>query len=308
MRFFSFFDRISVEGVAPERSLLRLRRAKIAVYDVEKVGKNQILFSVKKKDTEKVFAIYPNVCYNISTYNPYTVKKIRSEGLGGKVEYVKKRMGLLLGGLLFFACFAFCEPYVYSIEFVGSNVYRREALQALAEAGIKPFSRYNQNQMDEVCAKMLALDGVEYCSVKKSGSRAVVELRTSPFAQRQLITGEMRSTRTGTVVGITALRGTALKKPGETVNAGEVLVGDYFQTLDGERVRVEIIARARIACAYEAEIQAVDERAAFAQAYLDLQLSPDDEIIETSVTQIDTKIDGLFHVKISYVAIEKINI
>ena len=79
MTFFSR-DRFIVEGVMPQRALLRLKRAGIVLFHVKKIQKNQIVFSVSVKDTEKVFAIYPNVCYNISAYTPFTVKQIGREG------------------------------------------------------------------------------------------------------------------------------------------------------------------------------------------------------------------------------------
>ena len=43
---------------------------------------------------------------------------------------------------------------------------------------------------------------------------------------------------------------------------------------------------------------------AFAEAYLALQLTDKDEIVETAITQID---DG-FHVKINYVVVESMNL
>ena len=60
-----FRERMIIEGLMPERALLRLRRAQIPIYNLKKIKKNQILFTVKRKDVEKVFAIYPNLCYNV---------------------------------------------------------------------------------------------------------------------------------------------------------------------------------------------------------------------------------------------------
>ena len=56
--------RLKIQGNMPERALLRLRRAEIPLYEVKKSQKNAILVSVKRKDVQKVFAIYPNLCYN----------------------------------------------------------------------------------------------------------------------------------------------------------------------------------------------------------------------------------------------------
>ena len=57
-------ERILLEGNMPERALLRLRREKIALYHVRKTAKDRLLFSVNREDAEKIFAIYPKVCYN----------------------------------------------------------------------------------------------------------------------------------------------------------------------------------------------------------------------------------------------------
>ena len=64
MLFPNLKDRLQIEGIMPERALLRLRRAQIPLYNVKKIAKNRILFRVKRKDVEKIFAIYPNICYN----------------------------------------------------------------------------------------------------------------------------------------------------------------------------------------------------------------------------------------------------
>ncbi|MBQ9728406.1 MAG: sporulation protein YqfD [Clostridia bacterium] len=300
----SFRDEISIEGLSPERALLRLRRAGIPVYDARKVEKNRILLRVDKKDTEKVFAIYPNVCYNGAVYSPYVVKKIGAVGLGKTIETLRSRVGLILGGLLFLAATTFSQSYVYGVEFTGSTVYAREAAMALEEGGIAPFQRYESKNVDLICSKILSLDGVEFCSVKKTGSVVKVEIRTNEFAISKRERGEMRALRSGTLLSLTVLCGTPLKKAGETIQAGEPLVGNYFKTASEEKIRVEVIARARIACEYEAEIEASDAESAFAQAYLALELGDGDEITEKSVTEQD----GTFHVKIRYTAVEKMNL
>ena len=58
------YEKIVIEGNSPERALSRLQKAGICLLKVKKIKKNQILAIVTKKDSEKVFAIYPNLCYN----------------------------------------------------------------------------------------------------------------------------------------------------------------------------------------------------------------------------------------------------
>ena len=307
MLFPNLKERLEIEGVMPERALLRLRRAGIDVFNVKKTEKNKILLSVKKKDSEKVFAIYPNVCYNRNGYSPYIVKSLGFVGVGKWFAFAKKRVGVLLGLLLFGATTLFADRLVFGVEFVGSDVYAREAYSALEESGIKLFAPYRTGREDWICAKLLALDDVEFCSVKKSGNRVRVEMRLASVSENKTQSGAMQAEHTGKIVAMTVLRGTALKQIGEDIRAGETLVGDWFSTEAGEQVRVELIARVRIACTYEEDIQADSAESAFAAAYLALGLREGDVITERSVLESAGE-KGLFHVKISYTVTESMNL
>lgn len=296
MSLFSFRERVAIEGIMPERALLKLKRAGIAVYKLQKPQKNRLEFSVNKKDIQKVFAIYPDICYNKNVYSPYFVQK---RGAVGALRYVKRlqnRIGILLGALLFCAMTSYFDGLILGVEYTGTNVYAREAEQTLSSYGMKPFAKYKSGNEDIVCAKLLALDGVEFCSVKKDGLRVIVEMRLSPFQKTTPKTGDMVSERTGTIISLTVLRGTAQKKTGDKVQAGETLVAGYFQTENGEYQKVKPIAIARIACIYENTLQVQTQEEAFANAYLEMGLGGEDKIIKKEITQTD---DG-FLVKIEY--------
>lgn len=296
MAFWSWRERILLEGVMPERALLRLKRAGIAVYRLRKPQKNRLVFSVKRKDCEKVFAIYPDICYNKNVYSPYFVKRTGAEGLLSLCKRAKNRIGLFIGALAFCACTLYFDGFVFGVEYVGSEVYAREAAQTLAEYGIKPFSKYRSGNEDIVCAKLLSLDGVEFCSVQKSGLTVRVEMRLSPFQTPKQKDGDMTASRSGTLVSMTVLKGTALKKAGDRVEAGEKLVGGYFVTESGEGRTVQPIARARIACVYDELVAAATAEEAFAHAYLEIGLSERDEIVKSEIAEAD----GGFRVKIDY--------
>ena len=296
-------EKFLLEGMMPERALLRLRRAGIFVYNAKKIEKNQILFYVKKKDSEKVFAIYPNLCYNKTVYSAYTVKKLGATGAGKYIEFFKRRVGILLGGLFCMVAALAAEPYVFSVDFAGTSVYAREVLIALEEEGIKPFSRYPIGNEDKVCAKLLALDGVEFCSVQKQGHRVVVKMQTSPFPVRKTDKNAMVACRSGEIVSMTVLRGSPLKRIGDKIQAGETLVEPYFYTEGGGQVRVEIIARVRIACTWEADVEAESEEEAFAKAYLALEITDAERIKKTEIINNGT----LHRVKIEYDAVETLN-
>ncbi len=281
----------------PQRALLRLKRAGIDLYDVKKTQKNQILFSVSAKDSEKVFAIYPNVCYNISVYSPFTVKKVDKEGLARWQEKAKRRIGLLLGALLFAVTLFAADEFVFAVELTGASVYAREAKIALENVGITPFSRFRADKTDLVCAQLLALEDVEFCSVKKHGFYVQVEIRSSSFAKLRLQTGALKSSHRGTLLALTVLKGEPMKKIGDAVEVGETLVAERLVAESGGQVCVEVVARAQIACVYEGDFDTETEEEALASAYLELSLSDRDKVVRIEAVRKG----NAFHVKAEYV-------
>ena len=301
---FTLYDRIQIDGMMPERAMLRLKRAGIPLYNVKKTAKTQVCLRIKRKDLSKLFAIYP-YAIDEGTRSVYTVSNVKAEGLAKFVDFCKKRVGFLLGAMAFCIITLAADSFVFGIELVGTEVYAREVAQVLEENGIHLFAPYKSGKEDMVTAKLLSLDYVEFCSVKKVGGRIRVEMQASPFAKLPLSKGAMQAKHSGEILAITALRGTALKKAGDIIQQGETLVGDWFSYGEEGQVRVEPIARVTIACVYEGlHASATTKQQAFAEAYLTLNLTEQDEITTADVLQAD----GGFHVKISYVVIESMNL
>lgn len=304
---------IYIEGVMPERALLRLKREGIAVYGVKKTQKTQIRLRVKKRDIEKVFAIYPSLCYNkgdekkhfSTAQGIYTVRKAPATGVLRVWEFLKKRVGVCVGIAIFCASLPLADNLVFGVETVGADGYQREIYSALNENGVRLFSPYPHGKEDLICAEILSLNGVEFCSVQKKGSWVRVEIRKSPFITHSLERGDMLASRSGKIESITVLKGTALKKVGEEVERGEPLVGNWFSTETGERIETHAVARVRIACVYEGETEAKDEESAFAQAYLSLSLSEKDY---TQEVLVQPNGDGGYFVRIAYSVVQSINL
>ncbi len=303
MLFANVKETLEIEGVMPERALLRLKRAGISLYHLQKTRKNAILFRVKRKDIQKVFAIYPNVCYNRDSYSPYTLRRKGGVGIAKVLDFCKNRAGFCLGGLAFLGCILASDNLVLGVSVVGNTPYVREARIALAENGIKPFALYPKEKRDTVTAKLLSLQGVEFCSVQKKGSWVVVELQKADLSFTPLQRGDLVASRSGVIDQICVLKGTPQKKVGDTVAVGEVLVEDYIEGKEGEQVSVEVVARVKIACEYEQSFPNCSEEEGFAQAYLALGETGDFEIARRELSQTEEGVS----VKISYTVLQTIN-
>lgn len=268
MSIFTPYEHISIEGAFPERALVRLRKAEISVYKAKKTQKNRLEMLVKRKDIEKVFAIFPNVCYNSGANTLYSVQKRGARGFAKVVDFIRTRWGFVVGALVFAGLSAYADSFVLGIDFSVSDAYAREARVALAEYGIKPFTRYKAGNEDVISAKLLRLGDMEFCSIKRVGHRVVVEMRLGNERIQTYVQGDMVAERSGEIVALTVLKGTPLKKVGDSVTAGERLAGAYFET-ETERIQTLCVARVTLACKYEAVVVAEDSESAFAKAYLE---------------------------------------
>ena len=92
--------RIRITGIMPERALLRIRRTGAPLYSVRKETPTSLVCIVRKKDLEKIFAIYPKVCYTIYGQSPYAVQTLGDVGVWKWLGWAKRRVGFILGAML----------------------------------------------------------------------------------------------------------------------------------------------------------------------------------------------------------------
>ena len=131
-------QRILIEGMMPYRALNRLKREGICLKNVKKCKKNQILCLVDAKDVEKVFAIYPKMCYNGGGYTAYTIRIMPALGWQKWWILLKKRVGLWIGALLFLFLTVYSDEYVLRISVVGDVGYTQAVTEILQEHGASP--------------------------------------------------------------------------------------------------------------------------------------------------------------------------
>lgn len=295
--------RFAVEGIMPERALLRLRRAKIELYAIKKPRKDRIVFSVKEKDENKVFSVYPDIRYKGETYSPYFAVKLGATGVGKVIKSLTNRVGVILGTLVFCATLLFADSFIFGVRFIGNVTYKKEAKQILEENGVKRFSKYFSEREDLICASLLSLERVEFCSIKKEGLWLTVEIRLAPYQNPMTQSGAFCSRHSGTIVDMAVLQGTPLKKIGESVEIGETLIGGYVELSDGEKKECPVIARVSVACVYEQSFAVETEEEAIAIAYLSAGLSGNERVKK----KVEKTQDG-FYVKLEYTMIESMNL
>ncbi len=286
-------EKIVLEGAHPERALKRLVKSGITVFWAKKIKKNQIMLLVSKKDSEKVFAIYPDLCYNKNNKKAYVARKAGKVGIYKYIHLLKNRFGIALGIALFLANVTFCQSLIFRVEFVTAD-YQKEGQAILHRYGITPFSLYPKDASKKASAELMGLPFVTFATVQKKGMCVTVEIRTSPFSEEKLVYGDMIAKHSGTISQILVLRGTALKAPSMRVEVGDVLVGGYFLLEDGKWQESYPVAKVKIL---------VTEQRFLEGEQVDPSFPVDGEVVEKKVERTD---EGAI-VTIVYEAVETMN-
>ena len=192
------------------------------------------------------------MCYNNIRGSVYTFTRVGAITARERKIRGYRLLGILLGVCCWFMAVLGSTDLVFKVDVVGTTVYEREAVEILRESGVSVFKAYPKNKEGEMTARILDLEGVEFCSVQKYGNTVRVEIRQSPLPQAKREEGDLICPRTCILENVVSLSGTLLKKAGEEVLAGESIVGGYFIHADGvNKSETSVVAKAKLLCVEE---------------------------------------------------------
>ncbi len=164
------------------------------------------------------------------TFANYTVTKVGEYGVMRPIAYLTKRIGLLVGAIIFVASSYLTAPVVLAVDYVGTGAQHYLVAQTvLEENGVKPFS-YCDLSVSKLADRILErTDLFSFVSVKKVGARIKVNLvKAQTGCEIASKTAEnLCSTVNGVIERIKVYRGTAEVSVGDSVTQGQLLVGGY---------------------------------------------------------------------------------
>ena len=231
-----------VDGLNLVNYINTLKNKGISLYNLTKTNAKSITFSIEIKDEQKFFAISKNMCYNY--------KKVKSfSGKGYPFFYLSKNIGLVIGCFLFiFLTFIF-NDLVFEISFTGKgSVYKNQINSYLKNNGITTFTRFSQIDLNSLSDGILASnENLSFCECQKVGNRLIIEtaskVKPTPVLSAQA--PYLKTDFSGEIVELKVYRGTPLKKVGDKVEVGEIIV-DGFVNIKEQTVKTNVIASAKI--------------------------------------------------------------
>lgn len=232
----------------------------------DKMKKGRILVEIKIVNSEKLLNIFwlENLrVYKIKRkdvatlileidYLNYVYIKDVVEKLGGRINIIKsnglvfflgklkKKISLVIGGILFLGIIYYLSTYIWAIEVeVQKNIPPFEVRKQLSSLGIKPGISKSSIDVKKL-EKQLENTGSEilWLRVRIEGStlKVVIEEKVNPPQQVEYKYGNLVATMEGEIKRIYTFSGRSKVKNGQLVKAGDIVIEGVDGSESGEYI------------------------------------------------------------------------
>ena len=159
---------------------------------------------------------------------------IKKTGLPFITKRYKKRSGILVGAILFFAILKLMSSYIWIIDVAGNyTVSDKEVISACESIGIregiKKNSIYPKIEREKL---LLKLDKVAWASLNIEGSRLTVNISERKETYENKVYSNLKATTDGIITKMDIVSGTSVVKVGQAVKKGDLLVSGIVETAD----------------------------------------------------------------------------
>ena len=206
--------------------------------------KNIRVYKVRKKD-------FATLILEIDYLNYSEVKEC-VESLGGRINIIKsegfvfflgnikKKLSLVVGGLMFLCIIYYLSTYIWAVEVdVQQNIPPFEIRKQLNSIGIKPGIAKSSIDVKEIEKQLENMSSeILWLRVRIEGStlKVVVEEKINPPQEQSYEYGNLVATMEGEVKRVYTFAGRAKVKSGQLVKAGDVVIEGIDGNEGGEYI------------------------------------------------------------------------
>ena len=232
----------------------------------DKIKNGKILVEIKILNTEKLLNLFwtKNIrVYKVKKrdfatlileidYLNYAEVKEYVESLGGRINIIKsagfvfflgnikKKLSLVIGGLMFLCIIYYLSTYIWAIEVdVQQNIPPFEIRKQLNSIGIKPGIAKNSIDVKEIEKKLENMSSeILWLRVRIEGStlKVVIEEKINPPQEQSYEYGNLVATMEGEVKRVYTFAGRAKVKSGQLVKVGDVVIEGIDGSEGGEYI------------------------------------------------------------------------
>lgn len=234
------FVHISLKGVNLNRIYKECKKSNIELYNINRKDYKNIEFDIKNHHKKALKTIAKTHKYEYTEDNNFGFFKL--------INFFKFRFGILIGALFFVIANIVSSFFVWDIKIYGnSKVTNEEILQVLKSQNISVGGVYNSSNLENIETKLTnSIDSISLCSVIKKGTSIIVNIKEKlEIEEINSInaTDDIVATDNLTIVDLDVVSGTALKKIGDSVKAGETIVASYILNSQGKKISCKANAR-----------------------------------------------------------------
>ena len=231
-----------------------------------KIKKGKILVEIKILNTEKLLNLFwtKNIrVYKVKKrdfatlileidYLNYAEVKTLVESLGGRINIIKsagfvfflgnlkKKLSLVIGGLMFLCIIYYLSTYIWAIEVeVQQNIPPFEIRKQLNSIGIKPGIAKSSIDVKEIEKQLENMSSeILWLRVRIEGStlKVVIEEKINPPQEQNYEYGNLVATMEGEVQRVYTFAGRAKVKSGQLVKSGDVVIEGIDGSEGGEYI------------------------------------------------------------------------
>lgn len=231
-----------------------------------KIKKGKILVEIKILNTEKLLNLFwtKNIrVYKVKKrdfatlileidYLNYVEVKALVKSLGGRINIIKsagfvfflgnlkKKLSLVIGGVMFLCIIYYLSTYIWAIEVdVQQNIPPFEIRKQLNSIGIKPGIAKSSIEVKEIEKQLENMSSeILWLRVRIEGStlKVVIEEKINPPQEQNYEYGNLVATMEGEVKRVYAFAGRAKVKSGQLVKTGDIVIEGIDGSEGGEYI------------------------------------------------------------------------
>jgi|GEM_PF-3889719 len=224
---------IKISGVNLSKIYKECEKQNITLYHVNRVDYKNIEFKVDISQKQKIFDIAKSQNYRYEELQNFGINKVKL--------LAKNHIGIVVGILFFAVLLIFFSQFLWSIKIYGNEKISNEQIYAILKSNsVKVGSFSGSIDIEKLESEILnSLDDISLCSIIKKGTTLVINIKEKihsadldNFLSEENIVANCNMQITDLVVS----QGTALKKIGDSVKTGDIIVAGYFFDTNGQKV------------------------------------------------------------------------
>ncbi len=244
---------LHIEAMGLERILNALSAAGVRVWRVRRIDALRCEVRMPYRDVFRLFAMRRRYRFRIHV--------VGRRGLPFLRNRLWRRKVLLFGGVLVFAAFCFLSTRVLFIEVRGCERMDEQLLvDTLKAAGVERYMRHRGVNFVRIANDTAALfDQIAWLGLHREGVFLTVEVKESiplPQIEDYTVPCDVVASKSGVVVRVTPLRGSALVKTGDRVEDGQTLIAGTVSYKEAPPYATRARGTVTAAIVYETRVEA----------------------------------------------------